>query len=237
MRKFSLFVRNFFASPEMQAALDQEVVTEDKVAPGQLRKKGDWYYLSVLRVVRIKNFNAVLWDLEDKDVNCIRVVLFQIKDNKLLIRGSKLYHKDLASYFEAIALKLATNLKKEIDPTKMKEVCLEFFRIELPIIDLDMTVERLEAAEAVADIKKLRMRKVEIAVGNIQNCIVNTADYGGAKKILGEDESKAFGVEVAMKKPPKTLIYCDLDAQVRCVTKDDDTDVEKLTVGCALRLC
>ena len=236
MRKFSVFIKNFFATTVMQEALDKKVIESTEVAPGQLRKRGDWYYLTLLRVCKVKNWNAVLFDLEDKEYDSTRVVLFQIKENKLLIRGGKGDHKDLFTYFQAVALELISGLPEKVDPTKIEEIYKQFYRIESPIVDLDITLSKFEAIEAIKDIKKLRMKKVEIAVGNIQNCVVNTKDYGGAKKILSTEEETAFGVEFEIKEPDKTMIYYDLDGQVRVATKNDDVDLERLAIGCAMKL-
>lgn len=240
MQKFSIFTKNLFLAPPLQDELERQIITTDlKSAPGQLRKKGDWYYLTILRIVKIKNFNSTIMDLEETEINCTRVTLFQIKDNKLLLRGTKSEHKDVKSYFDALVLKLIGSrpATEAVDPANITEAIKDYLRIDDPIIDLGLVVERLETASAVADIKKLRMKKVEIAVGNIQNCIVNTCDYGGVRKIIGEDENAAFGIEILMKEPAETLIYCDLDGQVRVMSKNDDVDIEQLAVGCALKLC
>ena len=63
-------------------------------------------------------------------------------------------------------------------------------------------------------------------------------DYGAVKKILDQPDSKALGIEMALRVPAKTYLYVDVEGQVRvaCQSDADDAEIEKLALDTALML-
>jgi hypothetical protein len=229
MPKFSLFTRNVFLHPSLEESIQKNITESTDVTPGQIRKKGDWYYLTYLRVNKVKNFNAHTFEMEDSEFSCTRVVAFQIKNSKLLVNGSKNDIKEITTYFEALA--------QPLNPGNSPDVKLtDFFRVELPIIDLVKILQLLEELETAQEIKKIRMKRIDVTLGRIDNCIVNTQDYGKVRDLLGEEESGVFGMEVFLKKPEKTSVYFDQDAQIRVITKSQEANVEELAVAFGVKL-
>ena len=226
MPKASFFVRKLFLTPTAQSTLEKSVIEDTKTAPGQLRKKGDWYFLTYLRVVKVRNFNSQTFDYDDSEIDSIQNVAFQIKSvsdtqmKKLIVRGKKSEIDQIASYFEAIFLPLDEE---------------ESYKLEEPIIDLQNITTLLERIEVVADIKKVRMKSVEIKLGKITNCIVKTFDYGATRKLLEEEDNDLFGVEIFLKQPAKTSVYFDQDGQVRIISKNDDINLEEIAIAFAMK--
>jgi hypothetical protein len=211
----------------MKQALDAEVITDLKAAPGQIRKDKDWYVLTFLRVVKIKNFDPGTFSLNENEISCIRATMFKFDGSRLLIRGTMGEIKDIISYFDALALKLVSN-------TNQTEINFEqFYKIDNPNIDLGNLLSKLEQEGTISDIKKLKLREMEVTLGKIGKCIVNTSDYGAAKKVIEEEESKAHGIEINLKSPKDTSAYIDIDGQVRVTTKSEDADI----YGLAIQFC
>lgn len=229
MPKFSVFSRNVFLHPSLEDALTKNLTESTDTKPGQLRKKGNWHYLTYLRLFKVKHFNAQTFEMDDQEMNSIRVVAFQVKNNKLLVNGSKNDIKEISAYFEALCQPLNTNNSPDFKIS-------EFFRIEMPIIDLVKILEMLEKLETADQIKKIRMKRIEVTLGRIDNCIVNTQDYGKVRSLLEEEESGVFGMEIFLKQPEKTSVYFDQDGQVRVITKSDTADVEELASALAIKL-
>lgn len=228
MPKCSLFVRELnFVNPAMKTGLDSEVLlTEKPTAPGQLWKKGDWYFLTYLRGVKVKNFNAKLYDLEEKVVDSIRAVPFQLKGNKLFVRGSKGDIKEILGYLMAIALKASG---QQAGTTINYD---EYFKLVEPVVDLKLLLQKLEEQSVVENVKKIRLVKFEVKLGKIDNCIVKAQNYDGVKSALDKEPDQVFGIDIFLKQPEETSVYFDLDGQVRVASKAD-VNVEEVTIGFA----
>lgn len=229
--KFSIYLRSLSLTDAMRQKLDSSVIDTQEVAPGQIRKKGEWYYLTFLRIVKIKNFCAASWDLNDTEINCTKVVPFRINGNKLYVNGSKSEIKEIAAYFDALALALSS-----ADQGQSSDFS-SFYRVDVPNVDLEVILKSYEDAHLVNDIKKLRMKSIEIALGKISKCIVNTHDYGGARKIVEDAESQAFGIGIDLKIPSDTTIYFDLDGQIVVNCNNDNVpNLEELVLEAANRV-
>ena len=228
MPKFNVFVRKFWISPILKVTFDEAVISTDTdLAPGQLRKFGDWYYLTFLRILQVRNWNPITHETESNPVNSIRAAVFQINDNKLIVNGGKTDIKEIFSYLEA--------LSQPLNPDKTTQIDLDkFFRIEVPLISLLNIVSAFETAEKIMGINKIRMRNVEIKLGRIDNCIINTEDYGQVRKTLEDTENGACGVGLTLKQPKDTTIYFDLDAQIRVTTKNESVEVENFALENAI---
>ena len=221
MAKIAFFVRQLMLTDQTKELLDKKIIEDTKVTPGQLRKKGEWYFLTFLRIVKIKNFDAIAWDLVDTEKDCIRATSFRVQGNKLIVAGSKGDLKEVSSYFEALALGLAADSKEEIVDFN------KFYNIDKLEIDFESILKKLEDDENVAEINKLRVKPMEVSLGRVNNCVINTSDYGGARKAIAEDN--AFGLEISLKKPEKTSVYFDLDGQIR-VNTQSDVELEDLAL-------
>jgi len=219
MLKFSIFVRKMLVDPSLSDMFSKSITSDDKVAPGQLRVKGDWFYLTYLKTFKIKNFDSVSYDLVESTIDQIRVVVFKFIDDKLILKGGKSDLKEIAAYFEALSTSLAKNDGKS-----------ELFKIEPIVIDLNNILIDFENLGEVADVKKLKVKKLEVNLGRIESCMIKTQDYGAVKKTLDEDET-VFGMEIFLKAPDKTTVYFDVDGMVRVCSKSDDVDTEELTLG------
>lgn len=225
--KITIFVRNLSVfSDSMKQALDAQITKDTKAAPGQIRKNKDWYSLTFLRVVKVKNFNPETLLLDENEISCIRATMFKFDGSRLLVQGAKGEIKEIISYFDSLALKLVSN-------TQQTEINFDqFYRIDDPNIDLGNILSKLEDDGVISNIRKLRLRAMEITLGKIDNCIVKTSDYGATKKVVEEQESKACGYEIDLNNPKDTLVYIDLDGQVRVASKSD-ADI----CGVAMQFC
>ncbi len=232
MSKFSLVVRNLILSDETKNTLEEYVTSQGKLAPGQVRKREEWYLLTYLRVVKLKNFDLTLWEMLETEVDCIRATSFQFKKSKLLVNGSKSDVKEITQMLEALVLKVAGN--KE-DQTINYD---DYYKLSKPEIDLDNVLKAYESKDKVADVRKLVLKDMEVKVGSVKRCVINTNDYGGVKKILEAQDNRAMAIEIALKDPEKTYVYVDTDGQVRvqCNGADDAADVEQLAIDCAMLL-
>jgi len=126
--KVSYITRDIKLSPELDTIFKAEILQENdqtKTAPGQIRQKGEWYYLTYLRTVKVKNFSPISWDLIEQDYDSIRVAIFKIYSGKLIINGSKTDINEIDTYFQALSLKLVTGI-----------VGTEHFALTSPTVDL-----------------------------------------------------------------------------------------------------
>ena len=233
--KYNLLVRNLFLTREMLEALEGAVIEDEKVAPGQLRKLAEWYVLTYLRVVTLKNFDPVGGGQTEQEVNTIRATIFRPHKAKLLVRGGASEVKEIVGLLEALALKLSGNKPAGDAPSFEAS---QYFKLEEPAVDLKLVLEKFEKKSQVADVRKLRLRDLEIRLGTVNRCVVNTHDYGAVKKVLDQPDSKALGIELALRDPPKTYLYVDVEGQVRvaCQSDADDAEIEKLALDTALML-
>lgn len=232
MSKIGLVARNLVLSKEMREAMDEYVTTNKKVAPGQLRRRDEWYYLTFLRVVKLKNFDLGLWELAETEIDCVRATAFQFQKSKLLVNGGKSDVKEIRDMLDALALKVAGN---RADDTINYD---DFYKMAAPEVDLDNVLKAYETKNNVADVRKLVVKDMEVKIGSVKRCVINTDDYGGVKKLLEAPDNKAMAVEIALKDPEKTYVYVDLDAQVRVQSTgaDEGADVEQLAIECAMTL-
>jgi hypothetical protein len=185
-----------------------------------------------MRIVKVKNFNPQIWGLTENEVNCIRATAFQIKGNKLIVLGSKSDIKEITNYFDAHVLKIHAASEEEVDINFD-----DHYKVDEIEIDLAQFLEQLEEEQVVEDIKKLRIKSMEVTLGRIDNCIVRTHDYGGARQEVSKDDTLTFGIEIRLKQPENTLIYVDQDGQVRVSAPGDaDVNLEELAFGFIDRL-
>jgi hypothetical protein len=233
--KYNLLVRNLFLSREMLEVLEDAVIDEEKVAPGQLRKRGEWFVLTYLRVVTLKNFDPIGGGQTEQEVNTIRATVFRPYKTKLLVQGSATEVKEIVGLLEALALKLAGN-KPTGDAQSFN--ASEFFKLEEPTVDLKLVLDKYEKKSQVADVRKVRLRDLEIRLGTVNRCVVNTHDYGAVRKIIEQPDHKALGIELAMRDPAKSYLYVDLEGQVKvtCQSDADENEVEALALETALML-
>lgn len=232
MLKYQVLVRKMHLSRELQAVLEQEVTQDDKVAPGQLRRRDDWYILTYLRVVTLKNYDPVGDTLSEQEVNTLRATIFQPKQGRLLVRGTASEVKEIVGLFEALALKTASNKAGSGDAMVNLEA---LFKIEAPTVDLNLILKKYEDQGLVADVRKLRLKDVEVRLGTINRAVINTRDYGGVKKILEQPQHNALGMEIALSEPAKTFLYVDVDGQVRITSHTDaeEREIAKLAIDTA----
>ncbi|MBE7466380.1 MAG: hypothetical protein HS116_23165 [Planctomycetes bacterium] len=232
MLRFGVFVRNLMLKPELKTALEEHLTDEADVAPGQLRKKEEWYYLTYLRVVKLRNFDPVHFELSETEASTVRVTSFKLKKNKLLVNGSKTEIKEIQALLEALALQVSGNAPgAEIDHT-------EYFKLEAPEVDLGNILKHFEDKGLVENVRKLRIKDVHVKLGSIRSCIVDTDDYGGVRKLLGEVDNNAVGLELKLRDPEKTYLYVDIDGQVKVATAsvDHELDVATMVEEVAVRL-
>ncbi len=69
MASFTLHRRDLVLSKAMRAALDESVTTAGQVVPGQLRQRGDWYFLTYLKVQKVKNFDPASFEMETREID------------------------------------------------------------------------------------------------------------------------------------------------------------------------
>lgn len=211
--KCAMFVKKFTMSNEMTEELNKTLTNDEKTLPGQLRKRDDWYVLTYLKVSKIKSYNANCWDMEEKEIDTIQAVTFKIDNNKMYIANNKSGIKEIEGYLEAVALKL-TGDQEVVNFNKI-------FNVENIEIDLEGILKNYEDRGVVEDVKRIRVKPMEVSLGVISNCVIRTNDYGGVRKVLG-DENSIFGIEISLKIPAKTLVYYDVDGQVKVTTKGSD---------------
>lgn len=211
--KYAIFVKRLTLSNEMLEELNKTLTNDEKTLPGQLRKKDDWYVLTYLKVSKIRSYNANCWDMEEKEIDTIQAVMFKIDNNKIYIANNKSGLKEIESYFEAVALKL-TGDQEVVNFNKI-------FSVDNIEIDLENILKGYEDKGVIEDVRKIRVKPMEVTLGIISNCVIRTNDYGGVRKVL-ENDNSIFGIEISLKNPAKTLVYYDIDGQVKVTTKGAD---------------
>lgn len=232
MQKYQVLVRKMHLSRELSAVLEQEVTDVDKVAPGQVRRRNDWFILTYLRVVTLKNYDPVGDTISEQEVNTLRATVFQPKQGRLLVRGTATEVKEIIGLFEALALKTVSNKPGSEDGMVNLEA---LFKVEAPTVDLNLILQKYEDRGQINDVRKLRLKDVEVRLGTINRAVVNTRDYGGVKKILEQPQHNALGLEIALNEPAKTFLYVDVDGQVRitCHSDADEAEIAKLAIETA----
>lgn len=220
--KCTLFVTQIYLNEGLQKALAESVVTDEQCAPGQLRKKGNWYYLTFLKVSKVHQFDTATFELVPEERQNISVVPFRIIDGRLYVNGIKSCIKEIGSYLEALAWEVSS---EEIDQMD------DYYKLNNLEVDLKNILQKLEDKAVIENVTKLRVKPIEVSLGKINNCVINTDDYGKVRNLLDDEDNAVFGMEFSLKIPEKTLVYFDLDGQVRLSTKSKDIeDVESLTL-------
>jgi len=71
------------------------------------------------------------------------------------------------------------------------------------------------------------MKNMEITMGTINSCTVNTKDYyDKVRKSITEEPDHVLGIEIFVKTPKKTSVYYGTDGTVRVTTKTNEIDLE-----------
>jgi hypothetical protein len=227
-----LLIRNIVVfSDEFKTALERTLITDDNnTTPGQLRKKGEMYYLTYLRMHKLKDFDAKSWGDIEREIMTIRVIQFMIDNGKLFVYGMKSDLKQLLNYFESIALQCgAPNADGELNLEKYCKI------VDLNV-DLGALLKTLEELECVQDIKKLKMNDLQVSAGTIKHCVIDTQDYGAAKSIIIDQENPAVALQIILKKPAQTELYVSLEAEVFVQSKNENADLDSLAREFALLL-
>jgi len=220
MPKFGVVVRNAHLTEEMRDALEQYVTDDAKVVPGQLRKRGAWYYLTYLKIVKVKNFDLGMWGLAENEVNTIRITSFRLTKSKLLCNGSKGEIKEIGSLLDALALQVSGGKQEQ------QVNYADYYKLDVPAVDLGNFLNFCEEKGMVAGVRKLSVKDMEVKLGSIRSCTINTDDYGGVKKALGEVNNKCWAMEIALRTPEKTYLTVDLDGVVKVVSYAVATDFD-----------
>ena len=227
MPKFAALVRSFTMTPEFKGIIEQHIVKEGEVKPGQLRQSGDWFGLTYLKTYQHKNFNPLTWDYDNVEIDTIRAVKFRIISNKVLVMGGRSEADQIELYFQTLVMDKADK-DGNIDYTT-------FFTMSKPTVDLANILGTLEQDERMADVKKIKLKKVEISLGQILHCTVNTQDYGSASKTIKEsgEEQEVLGMEITIKDKAKTTIFFDVTGMIRVISKAENINVEELVMEAA----
>jgi hypothetical protein len=227
MPKSTLIVRDLKATPELTAKIDAQLTEVPEVAPGQLRKKGDWYYLTYHRIAKVKNFNPTIWSMVDTEVTSIKVAIFKMIGNKLLINGSKSDISEIDGYFQALAAEIGSNQENMTNAN-------DNYSLSIPTVDLGNIIQKFEEKQLIEYVAKARMKNMEVTLGTVPSCMVNTRDfYDSVRKLIIEDPEHIVGIEIFLKTPAKTSVYYDTDGVVKISSKSD-VDVEEMVHNFAL---
>lgn len=211
-------------SDELRNRMIDSVVESEQVAPGQLRKINDWYTLTYLKTVKVKNYDPVLDNMRDQDVDSIQAVAFHIQQSgRLFVRGTKSQIKEIIAYLEAMSLTCSSN----------NDIAENHFSVQQPEVDLGNILKAFEDKGTISNVNKIRIKPLEVSLGQINNCIVNTNDYGTVRKMLEEDGDNIFGMELSVKEPNSTTVYFDIDSQIRVTSKDEDIDIKEFILDCS----
>lgn len=229
MPKLSLCIRSLFLEDRVLENMRSKITTDRKVTPGQIRERAGWYFLTYLRLVKVKTFDIEIWDLSSTEVETIRVVPFQIRNGKLLIRGSVADIKEIIAYLDAIVLEVSGSK----DETEIN--FNDYYRMDILIIDFDVLLSKFEDGGLVESVRKVKMANMEVNLGTIPSCLVKTQNYDCVKKAILEEQEKIAGMEIFLRQPEKTSVYYGIDGMVKVQSKAD-VDVEELTVNFALLL-
>lgn len=223
-------MRSIFLAEPVFNVMSSKITTDKKVTPGQIRERAGWYFLTYLRMVKVKTFDIEIWDLNSTEVETIRFVPFRfIKNGKMLIRGSAADIKEIGLYLDAISLEVAgTKDETEINFN-------DYYCLNIPIVDFDLILSKFEDGGLVQDVKMIKMANMEVSLGTIPLCLVKTQNYDCVKKVITEEQDKVVGIEIFLKQPERTSVYYGIDGTVRVHSKAD-VDIEELTTNFALFL-
>lgn len=233
MATFTLHRRDLVLSKAMRAALEASVTTVGQVVPGQLRQRGDWYFLTYLKVQKVKNFDPASFELETRDIDSVRAVAFKLsKEGKLLVQGGRAGIREIQEYLNALTLQVAGAAKEQ---TIQQE---QYYKLREVAIDLAQLAARFEAKGVLEQVKGLRIKGLEVKYGKVTKCTVNVFDHAEAMKLLGEPLTMA-GVEsarFALRSHEKTSVEIGIDGAVtvRAGGAADDVDLETMTERLAL---
>jgi hypothetical protein len=228
MPKLNILVRNLILSPGMSARLESKVSNEAKgrVPPGTLLKRGDWYFLTYLKIVKIQNFDATAVELLDTEVNTTSVALFRITPSgTLIVNGTIRALKEIEMYLEALALEEA-GVKPDVPEFNLNQ----HYQVNEIVIDPDVILSKFEKYEAVTGISKMKFSQIEVSMGTINKCVVVVQDYITAKKLLSKnnDDKKIIGMQLDLREPAKTNIYYGVDGQINIQSKTTDVELNDL---------
>jgi hypothetical protein len=242
MAKFSVTVQKLWLSKGMKDALKAKIDnqelnsipassdTDTETKPGQIFQKGDWMALTYLQTNKYTKFNPDTWEEETIEVDTIKAVKFKIIDgDKIMIIGGKRQINEIDSYLIALAT-------EQGHAEKMNEAYV-FAPLE---IDLNLILNKYEEKGEVGNVSKIQIKDMEVSIGSINSCTIQTNNYDGVKKILEEtekteSESEVTGLDINIKDKKDTTISINTKGQIRATTKKDNTDLEEL-VGKAIGL-
>lgn len=235
MATFQIRQRRAWLSTAMAEALEQYVSDPGKKAkPGDLLKRGAWYWLAYLKVAKVKSFDLPLWDLMVQEISTVRMVSFQVRDGRLLTTGGNGEVKEITALLDALALKLSGSEEDQAAPGTLDYAA--YYRIDPVEVGLLDQLARMEGAGLVADIRSLKLAQMPVKLGTVKAAKILTDDYGGAKKLLAEEPEQVTAVEVQLKHPEKTWVTLGADGLVQVLSRatGTDCDFEALAVRLAL---
>jgi hypothetical protein len=227
MAKTALTIRDLACTPEFINKIQTQLTTDTQVTPGQLRKKGEWYYLTYLKTAIVKNFDPEIWELVEQEIDCIKVAIFKIHESgKLIVNGSKSDVNEINNYFNALTTNVATG--GVVNPN-------DSYTLLEPTIDLGNIIKLYEDAHLIEYVSKTKMKDMEVTLGTVNSCMINTKDfYDKVRSLITEDSEHVMGIEIFLKNPAKTSVYYGVDGTVRVTTKSNDVDTETLAIRFAL---
>ena len=174
MPKFSVTVQKLWLDPRMKAKIKtkSEETHSGEIPPGNIISKGDWMALTYLQTNKYSKFNHITWEEESTEISNIKAAKFKLVGDKIMIIGGKRQIGEINSYLMAIT--------SEVDSTvKMNEL----FVFEPLIIDLGVILSKYEQLSVVKDVSKVKIRDMEVSIGNIDSCTIKTANnYDGVKE-------------------------------------------------------
>ena len=237
MSKLAYQVWRLWLSVAMREALDQHVGDDRKVSPGQLRKRGEWYWLAYLKVVKVKTWDLPLWDLAANEVNTVRCFGFHLAELKeseardgskappgyqyaLLVHGSASEVREVCGLLDALALQLSASSKE----TTVNYA--EYYRLDTVDVDLGARLAACEAAGLVADVRSIKVTDLEVRLGKCKPVTILTDDYGAVKKVLAEVGAKVTALEIQLKVPEKTWLTLGADGAVKVLSRASGTDFD-----------
>lgn len=226
MPKIQAFVRNLRIVAPLLTRLNEACAANEgsvgQPAPGQVWKRGEWYALTYMKTQKIKDFEPTIMEYKEREISSIRAVHFMIVDNRILISGSKKEIDEIGEYFRAQSLTMVEEADRErIDFTK-------FFSMDMPVVCFQNLLERLENEGKISDVKKMKIKNVQIKLGKVPSCMVNTADYGAVRKQVTEEADSIQAMDLPLKEQAKTSVYFDIDAQIRIKTKKSDLNMDEM---------
>lgn len=217
MPKLNLTAKKFSITSTFNAELASKITTDTTVAPGQLRLNGEWFGLTFLQSFKYDTFNIVSWSYEDKIVDSIRIAEFRIYKDKILIKGSKREMDEIQTYLQTLIL--ATLSTTDVDFN-------QYFSITDLDVEFENFVQKLEEKNDIETIKKVKMKQVEIILGEIKNAVVVITDYGAARKAITEEGEIVIGVDVKLKTKAKTTVYIGSTGAVKIKSQSAEVNLE-----------